>query len=142
MIAKFDRLALSLFSVLLFWIGRCDAQPPKLEDIRVSVASFGVIYYPHFIAKELNFYQEEGLNIEIIAMPGGLATQALVAGDLQFSTSSGSSLNASLRGKSIGVASRGDTMEGAANLLLRKYGMDPARDVTWIALGTPGRVPS
>jgi ABC-type nitrate/sulfonate/bicarbonate transport system substrate-binding protein len=114
------------------------------------------------------------LNIEIIAMPGGLATQALVAGDLQFSTSSGSSLNASLRGiklkvvyvnldrplyrlwswrdeirkvtdlrgKSIGVASRGDTMEGAANLLLRKYGMDPARDVTWIALGTPGRVPS
>ena len=37
------------------------------------------------------------LNIEIIAMPGGLATQALVAGDLHFSTSSGSSLNASLR---------------------------------------------
>jgi ABC-type nitrate/sulfonate/bicarbonate transport system substrate-binding protein len=114
------------------------------------------------------------LDVEVIAMPGGLATQALVAGDLHFSTSSGSSLNASLRGiklkvvyvnldrplykllswrddirkvtdlrgKAIGVASRGDTMEGAANLLLRKYGMDPLRDVLWVALGTGGRVTS
>ena len=171
---KFDSLALSLFSVLFLWVARCDAQSPKLEDIRVSLASFGVIYYPHFIAKELGFYQDEGLNIEIIAMPGGLATQALVAGDLHFSTSSGSSLNASLRGiklkvvyvnldrplyrlwswrdeirkvtdlrgRGIGVASRGDTMEGSANLLLRKYGMDPVRDVIWVALGTNGRVPS
>jgi NitT/TauT family transport system substrate-binding protein len=122
----------------------------------------------------LGFYQDEGLDIEIIAMPGGLATQALVAGDLHFSTSSGSSLNASLRGiklkvvyvnldrplyrlwtwrdeirkvadlrgRGIGVASRGDTMEGAANLLLRKHGMDPVRDVIWIALGTAGRLTS
>ena len=158
--------------MLALWATPCGAQSPKLEDIRVSFASFGVIYYPHFIAKELGFYQDEGLNIEIIAMPGGLATQALVAGDLHFSTSSGSSLNASLRGiklkvvyvnldrplyrlwswrqeirkvtdlrgKGIGVASRGDTMEGAANLLLRKHGMDPMRDVVWIALGTGGRL--
>jgi ABC-type nitrate/sulfonate/bicarbonate transport system substrate-binding protein len=49
---------------------------------------------------------------------------------------------ADLRGRGIGVASRGDTMEGAANLLLRKHGMDPARDVIWIALGTSGRLTS
>ena len=173
-IMKAGRLVLHLFSMLALWAAPCGAQSPKLEDIRVSFASFGVIYYPHFIAKQLGFYQDEGLNIEIIAMPGGLATQALVAGDLHFSTSSGSSLNASLRdiklkvvyvnldrplyrlwswrddirkvtdlrGKGIGVASRGDTMEGAANLLLRKHGMDPLRDVIWIALGTSGRLPS
>jgi NitT/TauT family transport system substrate-binding protein len=173
-IIKARRLVLSLFSMLALWATPCGAQNPKLEDIRVSFASFGVIYYPHFIAKQLGFYQDEGINIEIIAMPGGLATQALVAGDLHFSTSSGSSLNASLRdiklkvvyvnldrplyrlwswrddirkvtdlrGKAIGVASRGDTMEGAANLLLRKHGMDPVRDVVWIALGTSGRMPS
>lgn len=171
---KARRSVLSLFSMLALWATPCGAQSPKLEDIRVSFASFGVIYYPHFIAKQLGFYQDEGVNIEIIAMPGGLATQALVAGDLHFSTSSGSSLNASLRdiklkvvyvnldrplyrlwswrddirkvtdlrGKAIGVASRGDTMEGAANLLLRKHGMDPLRDVVWIALGTSGRLPS
>jgi hypothetical protein len=33
-------------------------------------------------------------------------------------------------------------MEGSANLLLRKYGMDPLRDVIWVALGTNGRVTS
>ena len=150
------------------------AQSGKAENLRVSFASFGVIYYPHFLARELGYYRDEGLNVEVIAMPGGLATQALVAGDLQFSTSSGSSLNASLRdiklkvvyvnldrplyslmtwrddirkvndlkGRTVGVASRGDTMEGSVNLLLRKYGMDPMRDVIWVALGREGRVPS
>jgi NitT/TauT family transport system substrate-binding protein len=165
---------LATFLILSIWIAPCDAQGPKLEDLRVSFASFGVIYYPHFIARELGFYREEGFNVDWIAMPGGLATKALISGDIQFSTSSGSSLNASLRdiklkvvyvnldrplyrlltwrddirkvtdlrGKGIGVASRGDTMEGSANLLLRKYGMDPVRDVIWVALGTNGRVTS
>jgi len=95
---KVGNSVFSLFFILAVCTAPCGAQSPKLEDIRVSFASFGVIYYPHFMAKELGFYQDEGLNIEIIAMPGGLATQALVAGDLHFSTSSGSSLNASLRG--------------------------------------------
>jgi len=151
-----------------------NAQAVNLENLRVSFASFGVIYYPHFVAKELGYYRDEGLSVEIIAMPGGLATQALVAGDLHCSTSSRSSLNVSprgiklnvvyvnldrplykilswrddirkvtdLRGKGIGIASRGDTMEGEANLMLRKHGMDPVRDVIWVALGTGGRVTS
>jgi NitT/TauT family transport system substrate-binding protein len=165
-----------LLSLLVATLGSvpCGAQTPKLEELRVSFASFGVIYYPHFIAKELGFYRDEGFNVDWIAMPGGLATKALISGDIHFSTSSGSSLNASLRdiklkvvyvnldrplyrlltwrddirkvtdlrGKGIGVASRGDTMEGSANLLLRKYGMDPMRDVIWVALGTNGRVTS
>ena len=174
MIIKY--LLLSFVSVFASAVGPASllAQTPNLENLRVSFASFGVIYYPHFVAKELGFYRDEGLNVEFIAMPGGLATQALVAGDLHFSTSSGSSLNASLRGiklkvvyvnldrplykilswrddirkvtdlrgKGIGIASRGDTMEGAANLILRKHGMDPVRDVIWVALGTGGRVTS
>ena len=171
---KVSRSIIFLLAMVIAPVTALEAQAPKLENVRVSFASFGSIYYPHFIAKELGFYQDEGLNIEIIAMPGGLATQALVAGDLHFSTSSGSSLTASLRGiklkvvyvnldrplyrlwtwrdeirkvtdlrgRGIGIASRGDTMEGAANLLLRKHGMDPARDVIWIALGTGGRLTS
>jgi ABC-type nitrate/sulfonate/bicarbonate transport system substrate-binding protein len=167
-------LCLFILFIAALWRDLSHGQSAKLENLRVSFASFGVIYYPHFVAKELGFYRDEGLDVEVIAMPGGLATQALVAGDLHFSTSSGSSLNASLRGiklkvvyvnldrplykllswrddirkvadlrgKAIGVASRGDTMEGAANLLLRKYGMDPLRDVLWVALGTGGRVTS
>jgi NitT/TauT family transport system substrate-binding protein len=169
-----QRLLLGSLLIWLFAAPPLSAQSPKLEDLRVSYASSGVIYYPNFLAKELGYYRDEGLNVEFIAMPGGLATQALVAGDLHFSTSAGSSVNASLRGiklkvvyvnldrplykilswrdeirrvpdlrgKGIGIASRGDTMEGAANLILRKYNMDPLRDVVWVALGTGGRVTS
>jgi ABC-type nitrate/sulfonate/bicarbonate transport system substrate-binding protein len=175
-VIKVKYLLLNIISV--FVLAVCptplSAQSSNPENLRVSFASFGVIYYPHFVAKELGYYRDEGLNVEFIAMPGGLATQALVAGDLHFSTSSGSSLNASLRGiklkvvyvnldrplykilswrddvrkvpdlrgRGIGIASRGDTMEGAANLMLRKYNMDPLRDVIWVALGTGGRVTS
>src|SRR5690242_21778419 len=86
-----------LLALLVPWAVPCGAQAPKLEDLRVSFASFGVIYYPHFIAKELGFYRDEGFNVDCIAMPGGLATQALVSGEIHFSTSSGPSLNATLR---------------------------------------------
>ncbi len=171
---KYFLLRAATVFVLALAPGKSPAQTANLEKLRVSFASFGVIYYPHFVANELGYYRDEGLNVEVIAMPGGIATQALVAGDLHFSTSSGSSLNASLRGiklkvvyvnldrplykilswrddirkvpdlrgKAIGIASRGDTMEGAANLMLRKFNMDPVRDVVWIALGTGGRVTS
>jgi len=88
---------LLFLALAMLWAVPCHAQSPKLEDLRVSFASFGVIYYPHFIAKELGFYRDEGFNVDWIAMPGGLATKALVSGDIHFSTSSGSSLNASLR---------------------------------------------
>jgi ABC-type nitrate/sulfonate/bicarbonate transport system substrate-binding protein len=95
---KRKALCLMPLVILALWRDLSLGQSAKLENLRVSFASFGVIYYPHFVAKELGFYRDEGLDVEVIAMPGGLATQALVAGDLHFSTSSGSSLNASLRG--------------------------------------------
>ena len=54
-----------LLALLVLWSVPCGAQAPKLEDLRVSFASFGVIYYPHFIAKELGFYRDEGFNVEL-----------------------------------------------------------------------------
>ena len=75
--SKPGRLNIFLVFVLAVRAAPCAAQSPKLEDLRVSFASFGVIYYPHFVAKELGYYRDEGLNVEVIAMPGGLATQAL-----------------------------------------------------------------
>ena len=77
-------LQLLLLALLVLWQVPCGAQMLRLEDLRVSFASFGVIYYPHFIAKELGFYRDEGLNVGWIAMPGGLATKALVSGDIHF----------------------------------------------------------
>ena len=78
---KASLMSIAAGFLLALCVSRSLAQSSKLEDLRVSFASFGVIYYPHFVAKELGYYRDEGLNVEMIAMPGGLATQALVAGD-------------------------------------------------------------
>ena len=45
-----------LLALLVLWSVPCGAQTPKLEDLRVSFASFGVIYDPHFIAKMPDHY--------------------------------------------------------------------------------------
>jgi len=50
------------------------AQSSNPENLSVSFASFGVIYYPHFIAKELGYYRDEGLAV-------GVLTPALTKGD-------------------------------------------------------------
>jgi hypothetical protein len=55
-IMKIGRFVISLLSILTAWTIPCEAQGPKAENVRVSFASFGAIYYPHFIAKELGFY--------------------------------------------------------------------------------------
>jgi len=144
------------------------SQAQKLEKLRVTFASMNSIYYPHFIAVARGYYREEGLEIEIIKAGGGVATPALAAGEVQFSTSSGSALAGILRGlplkvvyvnidrplywiytnkpdirtvsdlkgKRLAIQSRGDTMEVAASHVLRKYGVDPVRDVVWTAVGT------
>ena len=83
MLMKINHGLVSIVAVILLAVrvGSSSGQSPKLEDLRVSFASFGVIYYPYFVAKELGYYRDEGLNVEVIAMPGGLATQALAGAE-------------------------------------------------------------
>jgi ABC-type nitrate/sulfonate/bicarbonate transport system substrate-binding protein len=156
-----------LISLVVSWPRAGESQVKKAEMVRVSMASFGAIYYPHLVAKELGYYADEGINPEIILMSGSIATPALVTGDIQFSTSSGSALAAilrgfdlrviyvtvdrpyysifsnkkelrtapDLRGKRIGIPGRGDSHHIAASLWLKKYGVDPEREVHWISTG-------
>ena len=73
---KIDHSLVSIVAVILLAVrvGSSSGQSAKLEDLRVSFASFGVLYYPHFVVQELGYYRDEGLNVEDIAMPCGLAT--------------------------------------------------------------------
>jgi len=159
---------MALFILLVVgWSQGGKSQSRKTETVRVSMASFGAIYYPHLVAKELGYYADEGINPEIILMRGSIATPALVTGDIQFSTSYGSALAAILRGfdlrviyvtvdrpyysifsnkkelrtapdlkgKRIGIPGRGDSHHVATSLWLKKYGVDPEREVHWISTG-------
>jgi NitT/TauT family transport system substrate-binding protein len=72
--------------------------PPPTEQIKVSFAADTAIYAPHFIAIEKGYYQEEGIEMEMIRAGGGAATPALISGELQYSTSAATALSAMLKG--------------------------------------------
>ena len=73
------------------------------EKIRFSVAAVTASYMDEFVAIEKGYHRDEGFTVEMIRAGGGIATQALIAGDLHFSTSAGSALTAMLRGAEIKV---------------------------------------
>jgi NitT/TauT family transport system substrate-binding protein len=73
------------------------------EKVRFSVAAVTGSYMDEFVAIEKGYHRDEGLSVEMIRAGGGIATQALLAGDLHFSTSAGSALSAMLRGAEIKV---------------------------------------
>jgi NitT/TauT family transport system substrate-binding protein len=73
------------------------------EKVHFSVAAVTGSYMDEFVAIEKGYHRDEGLSVEMIRAGGGIATQALVAGDLHFSTSAGSALSAMLRGAEIKV---------------------------------------
>ena len=73
------------------------------EKVRFSVAAVTASYMDEFVAIEKGYHRDEGLSVEMIRAGGGIATQALIAGDLHFSTSAGSALGAMLRGAEVKV---------------------------------------
>ena len=73
------------------------------DKTRFSVAAVTGSYMDEFVAIEKGYHRDEGLTVEMIRAGGGIATQALMAGDLHFSTSAGSALSAMLRGAEIKV---------------------------------------
>jgi NitT/TauT family transport system substrate-binding protein len=52
----------------------------------------------HIAGMEKGYFREEGLNVEVIRAPGGVATPGLLSGQFQFSSSASSALSAAVRG--------------------------------------------
>jgi ABC-type nitrate/sulfonate/bicarbonate transport system substrate-binding protein len=95
-------LALALAGAFLHSATGVHAAPAE-EKVRFSVAAITGSYMDEFVAIEKGYQRDEGLTVEMIRAGGGIATQALIAGDLHFSTSAGSALSAMLRGAEIKV---------------------------------------
>jgi NitT/TauT family transport system substrate-binding protein len=68
------------------------------ENILVAYASLGTAYMDRVVAMEKGYLREEGLSVEIVRAGGGVATPALLSGQLHFSTSAGAALSAAIRG--------------------------------------------
>lgn len=79
------------------------AQPAPPRQVKVSFAALSSSYMDHYVGIERGFFLEEGLDIERINAGGGVATPALIAGELDFSTSAASALSAMISGAPIKV---------------------------------------
>jgi ABC-type nitrate/sulfonate/bicarbonate transport system substrate-binding protein len=102
MIIKALILLVALSSVFVDAFTLLHAAPAE-EKVRFSVAAITGSYMDEFVAIEKGYHRDEGLTVEMIRAGGGIATQALIAGDLHFSTSAGSALSAMLRGAEVKV---------------------------------------
>jgi NitT/TauT family transport system substrate-binding protein len=161
-----SRILLTLGALFVVTVSETRMVRAAEDKVRFSVAAVTGSYMDEFVAIEKGYHREEGLSVEMIRAGGGIATQAMLAGDLHFSTSAGSALSAmlrgaeikvvytnidrpgyqlwsgqsdirqlkDLRGKRIGVTSRGDTQELSVRLLLRQHGID-ANSVAYVAVG-------
>jgi ABC-type nitrate/sulfonate/bicarbonate transport system substrate-binding protein len=81
---------------LLFVIGL--TARAKAARLRLSVPVHGVSHVAFYTAKEKGYFQEEGLDVEVILMSAPIGIRALIAGDVDASTVGGSALPPIFRG--------------------------------------------
>ena len=70
----------------------------QAKKIRFSVSSISIAEIPFKIAQVKGFYREEGLNVEAILIRGAVGLQALLGGSVDYTSASGSTIAAAVRG--------------------------------------------
>jgi NitT/TauT family transport system substrate-binding protein len=154
---------LSIAFLLLFAPLQLAAQPSK---IHVSAPSRSLTWFPAHLTREKGFYRAEGLDVDFVLMKPQVALQALIAGDVGYTTALGSTMRAGIRGlplrvvmtiadkplfalmarrgvnsveelkgKLLGISSFGASSDTLTRAVLRRYKLDPNRDVKILALG-------
>jgi len=84
--------------LLLFLLFALTTAARAQSTIRVSYATLSPAYMDHIVAMEKGYLREEGLTVEVIRAPGGVATPGLLSGQFHFSSSASSALSAAVRG--------------------------------------------
>ena len=164
---------LIIFCALMLAIGFSStllAQEKKLDKLRVGGGSASATQMSLWLAKEGNYYEKHGLNVEVISIPGSsLAIQAMLSGELPIIQAGGAGpiqANLSgtdtviiatvvkkfswwifsqpnitrmedLKGKVFGTTRFGTQSDLASRIALRRFGIDPERDITMVQTGGP-----
>jgi len=81
----------------------CAEQPGKLAPVRIGIVSRSTLDMPFYVARERNFFREEGLDAEIILIKANLAVQALLGGSIDFGTATGTAVSAIVNGADVRV---------------------------------------
>jgi NitT/TauT family transport system substrate-binding protein len=150
------------FFALLLAPTAAQAQAP--EKIKIVYASRGLPFFSAFVAKEMNFYAKQGLDVELIQVAPRLAITALATNQVDYSLNIGSTMRAAMRGlpvravasstvapffalvskeksvqdlkgKLLGVTDLGGTNYQVTKLILQHYGLVPLKDVQLLTIG-------
>lgn len=144
------------------------SSPPQAVTIGIGSGTLGHI--PLVVAKEKDYFREEGIRLELIQIKAGLNVPAMIEGGLDYSGIIGIPINAALqgmkfkvimvnsslamdlvvqpeiksvqelKGKRLAIDSFGVYSHTLAEEILRRHGVNP-RDVTFMAMGsTPLRL--
>ena len=87
-------MLLKLLLISLLFLGSL----ARAENIKIGLPSVTITVMPFFVAKEHGFFQQEGLNAEMVVMPASLNIKVLLAGDIQYAATIGSAVAAAIRG--------------------------------------------
>jgi NitT/TauT family transport system substrate-binding protein len=96
------RQTLGIFALALF-LGPLLCNVARAENIKIGLPSVTITAMPFFVAKEHGFFQQEGLNAEMVVMPASLNIKVLLAGDIQYAATIGSAVAAAIRGINVRV---------------------------------------
>jgi NitT/TauT family transport system substrate-binding protein len=160
------RISSITFLVLLFLASVATPLSAQLKKVRFSTTGISVSELPFKVAQLKGFYREEGLDVEMILIRGAVGMQALLGGSVDYTSASGSTIAAAVRGlpvklvfissskpqfelisqpqiksvqdlkgKIIGISSRGGSNDLMMQIILQKNGLAPNKDVTTIIVG-------
>lgn len=138
----------------------------QLKKVRFSVSAASIAEVPFRIAHVKGFYREEGLDVEMILIRGAVGMQALLGGSVDYTSASGSTIAAAVRGipvklvfiasakpqfdliaqpqvrsvaelkgKNVGISSRGGAIDLLTQLIVQKNGLLPNKDVISLVVG-------
>ena len=95
---RWVRSFLVAFVILSSMTSLTTAATRDLERVRIGYSVGGLIPFPLIVAKENRFFEQAGLEVELINIPPTIAVTALISGDIQYVIFAGTTLNAAVRG--------------------------------------------
>ena len=90
-----------LIALLIITFGHVSAA--EARKVSVGVPVLDVTQSALFVANDRGYYRQEGLEVDLILMRGAVANQALIAGNVEFTTVPTAGLQAALQGAPLKV---------------------------------------
>lgn len=85
------------FTIAMFLLA-APSSAQELVKIPVQIPAITPAVTPFAIARDRGYYRQEGLDVQLVVMPSAIGMQALLGGNVKFSTAGGAGLLPILRG--------------------------------------------